>query len=58
MITPSISDSYAEYLRILLSRATDPVQVNTLREQITEITKALYEQHKEKVKTHGRRFNR
>ena len=54
MITPSISDSYAEYLRIQLMRATDLEQVNTLRQELAEVTEALYKQHKEKVKAHGR----
>lgn len=58
MITPSISDSYAEYLRIQLMRATDLDQVNTLREELAQVTKALYDQHKEKVRAYEQRYNR
>ena len=54
MITPSISDAYAEYLRILISRTTNAREVNTLRAELDRVIKALYEQHEEKVKAHGR----
>ena len=57
MITPSISDSYAEYLRILLVRATDVAEVERLRDELDTVLSKLYEQHKAKVKGHGQRIN-
>jgi septum formation topological specificity factor MinE len=58
VITPSISDSYAEYLRILLTRATDEKEVERLRDELTDVISKLYKQHKEKVREHGQRYNR
>lgn len=58
MITPSISDDYAEYLRIQISRAKTDSDVNTLRQELDQVVAALYKQHKEKVKAHERRHNR
>lgn len=54
MINPSISDSYAEYLRIQLARETDPAEVERLRAELDDVISKLYKQHKEKVKAHGR----
>lgn len=54
MITPSISDSYAEYLRICLVRETNPDEVERLRVELDDVISKLYKQHKEKVKEHGR----
>ena len=57
-IVPSISDSYAEYLRIQISRATDSNEVERLRAELVDVISKLYELHKEKVKAHGRNNRR
>lgn len=49
MITPSISDSYAEYLRIQIARASDSKEVETLRKELDELVAALYKKHKEMI---------
>lgn len=53
MITPSISDDYAEYLRIQLVRATNPKEVEKLRDELDILITKLYKQHKEKVAASG-----
>lgn len=56
MIIPSISDDYAEYLRIQISRAKSDSEVNTLRQELEHVVTALYKLHKEKVKAYDQRY--
>ena len=58
MIKPSISDSYAEYLRIQIARATDCDELKRLRVELEDVISKLYRQHKEKVEAHERNNRR
>ena len=48
-IKPSISDSYAEYLRIQIMRSTDQEEVDKLRSELEDVLTKLYKQHKQMI---------
>lgn len=49
MIQAEISDAYAEYLRIQLSRTTDAKEAERLRKELHTVEEQLYKQHKQMV---------